>query len=752
MAIYHLSASIVKRSAGRSVTAAAAYRAAAKIEDITTGLVHDYTRKKGVDYSEILSPISVSLGNEWLTDRQELWNKIEEIERRKDAQLAREITLAIPRELSRPEQIALVREYVQTNYVAAGMVADVNLHHLSGDNPHAHILLTMRNLQINPEGVVEFGLKNTDWNSKNLLLIHRKSWEEITNKYLAKYSSDIKIDCRSLKEQGSEFIPQIHVGIHAMAMHRKGKQTDRRDEFERIEAENNDIRTRLEEIYQQKYTEPETKQDSNIQIQLENIDREKYREPESEAKPELTEQQQQQIAADRKLAELIIEVMPPNKSTETQTFGAYTIKPYNNGFDVRTNNNHNVILKLKLENDIWVKFIRYHIKGNQRKHIYSNSDIDAKVEDFTKVIEDHQSRVNNLKIQIEAEKERIKTANQIQKINKEKAKAEVQIQKINNALLKPQKAEERRVKMEAQKIETKQRNLKKAEDHAASQIIANAERQVRLVAQKIETEKRRIERDKIRREEATLAYKRREIERERVATEINKAGKNIYHLLQNAVSVKFEIEGNILWITRDNESHIIININKHWYDLYSGYNNNYSIRENYYNTQPIDDLYKSIEKCLQIGTLISKIEKESEPVTTLLDEKIIVTTPNFFEKVNPNNRPPSISQISDGNPLNHIRQPITIALEQERKLIAVQTSTEPIQVQKELSVSKPVPIEEKLAVSETKPASEDFQSVIPESDLIIEEEQSIKVAKINQPTIKKETKTKTRRPNRGGIE
>jgi hypothetical protein len=262
MAIYHLSASIVKRSAGRSVTAAAAYRAAAKIEDITTGLVHDYTRKKGVDYSEIISPISASLGNEWLIDRQELWNKIEEVERRKDAQLAREITLAIPRELSRPEQIALVREYVQTNYVAAGMVADVNLHHLDGDNPHAHILLTMRNLQTTPEGIVKFGLKNTDWNSKDLLLTHRKSWEEITNKYLANYGSDIKIDCRSLKEQGSEFIPQIHVGVHAMAMHRQGKQTDRRDEFERIEAANNDIRARLEEIYQ-KEAAPESEPEAH---------------------------------------------------------------------------------------------------------------------------------------------------------------------------------------------------------------------------------------------------------------------------------------------------------------------------------------------------------------------------------------------------------------------------------------------------------------------------------------------------------
>jgi hypothetical protein len=256
MAIYHQSVSIVKRSAGRNVIAAAAYRAGAKIEDITTGLVHDYTRKKGIDYSEILSPISADLGNEWLTNRQELWNRIEEVERRKDAQLAREVTLAIPRELSKSEQIALVREYVKTNYVAAGMIADVNLHHLDGDNPHAHILLTMRNLQTSPEGTVEFGLKNTDWNSKDLLITHRKSWEKITNKYLANYGSDIRIDCRSLKDQGSEFIPQIHIGVHAVAMHRKGKQTDRRDEFERIKAANNDIRVQLETVYEQE-VEPE---------------------------------------------------------------------------------------------------------------------------------------------------------------------------------------------------------------------------------------------------------------------------------------------------------------------------------------------------------------------------------------------------------------------------------------------------------------------------------------------------------------
>jgi MobA/MobL family len=462
MAIYHLSASIVKRSAGRSVTAAAAYRAAAKIEDITTGLVHDYTRKNGVDYSEILSPISTSLGNEWLTDRQELWNKIEEVERRKDAQLAREITLAIPRELSRPEQIALVREYVQTNYVAAGMVADVNLHHLNGDNPHAHILLTMRNLQTTPEGVVEFGLKNTGWNSKDLLLIHRKSWEEITNKYLANYGSDLKIDCRSLKEQGSEFIPQIHVGVHAMAMHRKGKQTDRRDEFDRIQAANNDIRTQLERAYQKESTEPEL-----------------------EVKQELTEQQQQQIAADRKLAELIIQVMPP-KSRETQTFGVYTIKPYNDGFDVRTNNNHNVILKLKLEDDTWVKSIRYPIKGQKRKHHYSHSDIDTKVDDFVKTIENHRQKIDELKIEAEAENQRAKAQDQARQAERQRAEAEARIREIDNKRAKAEakiiEIKERRLARKQLKIEIKQREI---EAH-----------QARLTFQRLIIEKRKLAEDK----------------------------------------------------------------------------------------------------------------------------------------------------------------------------------------------------------------------------------------------------------------
>jgi ATP-dependent exoDNAse (exonuclease V) alpha subunit len=184
MAIYHLSASIVKRSAGRSVTAAAAYRAAVKIEDNTTGLTHDYTRKQGVNHSEIIVPVSIDRADdEWLIDREQLWNRVEQVEKRKDAQLAREITVAIPVELDRTSQIELVREYVRSNYVDRGMIADINLHHLDGKNPHAHVLLTMRNLQTSPEGEIEFGLKNTDWNNKELLIAQRQNWEEITNRY-----------------------------------------------------------------------------------------------------------------------------------------------------------------------------------------------------------------------------------------------------------------------------------------------------------------------------------------------------------------------------------------------------------------------------------------------------------------------------------------------------------------------------------------------------------------------------------------
>lgn len=247
LATYHNSVSVVKRSAGKSAVAAAAYRSGDKLKDERTGLTHDYTRKSGVDKSVILTPVKT----DWIADRAKLWNKVEAAEKRSDAQLAREITVAIPRELSKDKQINLVCEYIQANYVDLGMIADINFHHLDGDNPHAHIMLTMRDLKIDERGDVSFGNKNRDWNHKDLLIKNREDWAKVANRYLIEAGyPDIQIDHRSNAERGIETIPQIHLGAEAAAMRSKGVRSELGDEYDRIEIVNTNIRQKLEQIYE----------------------------------------------------------------------------------------------------------------------------------------------------------------------------------------------------------------------------------------------------------------------------------------------------------------------------------------------------------------------------------------------------------------------------------------------------------------------------------------------------------------------
>ena len=250
MAIYHNSVSVIKRSAGRSAVAAAAYRSGEKLTDERTGIIHDYTRKSGVDKSIILTPINA----DWITDRQQLWNRVEAVERRCDARLAKEITLAIPVELSRDDKIALVSEYIQKNFVDSGMIADINYHDLDSNNPHCHIMVTTRELKIDDKGEVTFGNKNRrwdDWNHTDLLLKNRADWAKITNKYLTDSGyPDIQIDHRSNAERGTETIPQIHLGVAAAAMRKKGIESERGDEYDRILIANDNIRQRLEQIYE----------------------------------------------------------------------------------------------------------------------------------------------------------------------------------------------------------------------------------------------------------------------------------------------------------------------------------------------------------------------------------------------------------------------------------------------------------------------------------------------------------------------
>ncbi|MCF7778981.1 MobA/MobL protein, partial [Sulfitobacter sp. M220] len=145
MAIYHLRATMISRSQGRSATAAAAYRVAERIEDRRTGLTFDYAARGGVDHTEILAPDHAP---DWVRDRSELWNRVEEAETRKNSQVAREVRVALPAELTHAQRLELVREFVRSQFVDRGMVADIALHAPGriGDerNHHAHILLTTR--------------------------------------------------------------------------------------------------------------------------------------------------------------------------------------------------------------------------------------------------------------------------------------------------------------------------------------------------------------------------------------------------------------------------------------------------------------------------------------------------------------------------------------------------------------------------------------------------------------------------------
>ena len=184
------------------------------------------------------------------SDRGTLWNSVEKIEKSKNSQLAREIEVALPKELDREKQINLVREYVKENFVKVGMCADIALHDKNDGNPHCHILLTMRPLNedttwgakskkeyILDENGEKVKLKNgnyktrkintTDWNEQDKAEEWRKAWADITNKYLEENSIQDKVDHRSYQRQGIEQIPTIHLGVSATQMEKKGIATDR---------------------------------------------------------------------------------------------------------------------------------------------------------------------------------------------------------------------------------------------------------------------------------------------------------------------------------------------------------------------------------------------------------------------------------------------------------------------------------------------------------------------------------------------
>ena len=234
MAIYHFSAKVISRASGSSALASAAYRSASRLHDRRLDRDHDFTNKSGVIHSEVMTPQGAP---DEFREREGLWNAVEAGEKRKDAQLAREVEFAIPRELTKEQGIELARDFVQAEFVDRGMIADLNLHWDIGADgqfkPHAHVMLTMRSVDENG-----FGAKVREWNRTEQLEHWREAWAAHANERLAELGIEARIDHRSLEAQGIALEPQHKIGPAAARMAGEGLEPDRLEEHREIAREN----------------------------------------------------------------------------------------------------------------------------------------------------------------------------------------------------------------------------------------------------------------------------------------------------------------------------------------------------------------------------------------------------------------------------------------------------------------------------------------------------------------------------------
>ena len=238
MAIYHLSVKPISRAGGRSATAAAAYRSGELVHDLTSDEVFDYTRKRGVEHSEIvLSAAAARADINWARDREALWNAAEIAEVRKDARVAREYEVALPHELNRGQRVELVRAFAGELANRYGVAVDFSIHlpHRSGDerNHHAHIMTTTREVTatgLGPKAAIEWS--DTDRRKKGLepakteVKAIRERWAALTNEHLLERGIEVRVDHRSLQEQGIDREPQSHLGPAVSGMERRGMETE----------------------------------------------------------------------------------------------------------------------------------------------------------------------------------------------------------------------------------------------------------------------------------------------------------------------------------------------------------------------------------------------------------------------------------------------------------------------------------------------------------------------------------------------
>ena len=246
MAIFHFTAKVISRGKGQSAIAAAAYRSGERLTDEETGEVKEYrARSERILFAGIFTPANAP---EWAHDRNELWNEAEQAEKRKDAQLAREIEIALPHELTDQQREWLVKDFVREEFTRKGYAVDAAIHQPEKDsdarNYHAHLLVTMRTLDA--DGFAE--KKDRSLNSRDQLNEWREDWADHCNHQLARHGHEARIDHRSNEARGIETEPTKHEGYQVAQMVERGAQPDRFLENEEIRERNHSRQRQPDEM------------------------------------------------------------------------------------------------------------------------------------------------------------------------------------------------------------------------------------------------------------------------------------------------------------------------------------------------------------------------------------------------------------------------------------------------------------------------------------------------------------------------
>ncbi|MEK4678063.1 MobQ family relaxase [Bacillus sp. FSL K6-2944] len=366
MAIYHLKVKTISRKKQQNVVASAAYRSGESLYCERTKETKYYSRTVQPE-THILAP---SEAPSWVFRRQDLWNEVERFEKRGNSRLAREVVVAIPNELSESEQRELVLTFAHDTFVQQGMIADVAIHRDDKNNPHAHILLTTR--EISQDGFVK--KKNRDWDKKENLLAWREAWAKYANLSLEKENVQERIDHRSYEERGIELLPTKHIGYKEHQLEKRGIRTETGEYNRRVQAYNQRLislqekRQSLVKEQQKKETDSISKVEISVKgyvalhKKIELVTKQQERLQDSKSKQKLHSytwlKEQIETSAYRQLEEKNLHVYIQEQPMELQ--GEYSVRMYEKMKELQTEDM--VSLVEAVERDMVMEKAESHMK------------------------------------------------------------------------------------------------------------------------------------------------------------------------------------------------------------------------------------------------------------------------------------------------------------------------------------------------------------------------------------------------------